>query len=193
MKLAIYGYGGHAKDVASLLKEEVTFFVDDEYSDDNAKPLSLFDPEEYKIMIAIGNSEKRKDIVNKLPQNTQFFTFIHPTVVFYDKDSVSIGEGSFIGAYCILTRNISIGKHSILNRGNEIGHDCVIGNYFSAMPGSIISGTCSIGDSVYIGSNSSSREKIKICDNVTIGLNSGVVKDIVESGVYVGLPCKKVK
>ena len=72
MKLAIYGYGGHAKDVASLLKEKVTFFVDDEYSNDNAKPISLFDPEEYKIMIAIGDSQKRRNIVNRLPQNTQF-------------------------------------------------------------------------------------------------------------------------
>jgi len=44
-----------------------------------------------------------------------------------------------------------------------------------------------------MGNNSSIREKINICDNVTIGLNSGVVKDINEGGVYVGLPVKKIK
>ena len=37
------------------------------------------------------------------------------------------------------------------------------------------------------------REKISICDDVIIGLNSGVVGDIVESGVYVGTPAKKIK
>jgi serine acetyltransferase len=61
------------------------------------------------------------------------------------------------------------------------------------MPGSILSGDVIIKDQVYIGTNSSVREKISICDNVTIGLNSGVVKDINESGTYVGSPLKKIK
>lgn len=46
-------------------------------------------------------------------------------------DNIEISEGSFIGAYSILTTNVKIGKHSILNRGNHIGHDCRIGDYFS--------------------------------------------------------------
>ena len=61
------------------------------------------------------------------------------------------------------------------------------------MPGSILSGDVIIKDQVYIGTNSSVREKISICDNVTIGLNSGVVKNINESGTYVGSPLKKIK
>jgi serine acetyltransferase len=56
-----------------------------------------------------------------------------------------------------------------------------------------LSGDVIIKDQVYIGTNSSVREKISICDNVTIGLNSGVVKDINESGTYVGSPLKKIK
>ena len=32
-----------------------------------------------------------------------------------------------------------------------------------------------------------------VCDSVTIGLNTGVVKDIYESGTYVGTPAKKIK
>jgi UDP-3-O-[3-hydroxymyristoyl] glucosamine N-acyltransferase len=61
------------------------------------------------------------------------------------------------------------------------------------MPGSIISGNCKIGDSVYLGSNSSVREKTKITDDIIVGLNSGVVKNITESGTYVGVPAKRIK
>jgi UDP-3-O-[3-hydroxymyristoyl] glucosamine N-acyltransferase len=61
------------------------------------------------------------------------------------------------------------------------------------MPCSVVSGNCTIGNRVYLGTNSSIREKIEICDDVTIGLNSGVVKNIKESGVYVGSPSKKIK
>jgi UDP-3-O-[3-hydroxymyristoyl] glucosamine N-acyltransferase len=61
------------------------------------------------------------------------------------------------------------------------------------MPGSIVSGNCNIGNEVYLGTNSSVREKINISDNVLVGLNSGIVSNINESGVYVGLPAKKIK
>jgi UDP-3-O-[3-hydroxymyristoyl] glucosamine N-acyltransferase len=108
-------------------------------------------------------------------------------------DNVEIGEGSFIGAYSILTTNIKIGKHAILNRGNHIGHDCEIGNYFSAMPGAIVSGNVKIYDVVYMGNNSSIKEKMSIHSLSTIGMNSAVVKHIEETGVYAGIPAVKIK
>jgi UDP-3-O-[3-hydroxymyristoyl] glucosamine N-acyltransferase len=101
-------------------------------------------------------------------------------------DNVEIGVGSFIGAYSILTTNIKIGSHTLLNRSNHIGHDCIIGDYFSAMPGSIVSGNVHIGNKVYLGTNSSIKEKLTIIDDVLIGLNTGIVKSINKSGTYVG-------
>ena len=61
------------------------------------------------------------------------------------------------------------------------------------MPGAIISGNVNVGDYVYLGTNSSIREKLNITKSVTIGLNSGVVKDISTPGVYAGVPVKKIK
>ena len=185
MKLALFGYGGHAREVASQIDQKVTFFVDDEYANDVAKPISKFNPEEYVMMVAVADSKDRFDIVQKLPKETQYFIYIHPTVLIMD-DNIELGEGSFIGANSILTTNIKIGKHAILNRANHIGHDCSIGNYFSAMPGSIVSGNVIIGDEVYLGTNASIKEKLSIVNNVTIGLNTCIVKNIDEEGVYVG-------
>jgi sugar O-acyltransferase (sialic acid O-acetyltransferase NeuD family) len=192
MKRALVGYGGHAREVMVQMGEKLTCFVDDKYVNKYTKPISEFNPEEYTLMVAVADSQDRYDIVNRLPKETKYFTFIHPTVQIMD-DNIEIGEGSFLGAYSILTTNIKIGKHSILNRGNQIGHDCNIGDYFSAMPVAIVSGNVNIGNIVYMGNNSSIREKITICDNVTIGLNGGVVKNINEEGVYGGVPVKKIK
>ena len=192
MKIALFGYGGHAREVASQIDQEVTFFVDDKYSNQIAKPISQFDPLEYKMLVAVADSEDRFDIIQKLPAETKYFTYIHPTALIMGKD-VTIGEGSFIGAYSILTTNIKIGKHSILNRGNQIGHDCRIGDYFSAMPNSVVGGNVDITDRVYIGSCSNIREKIKINSNCKIGMNAAVVKDIEEPGIYVGVPANKIK
>ena len=189
MKLALFGYGGHAREVAAQIDDEITFFVDDEYSDGDIKPISEFDPSKYLMMVAVAESSDRSNIVDKLPKETKYFSFIHPTALIMSKDVV-IGEGSFIGANSILTTNIQIGKHAILNRGNQIGHDCIIGNYFSAMPGAIVSGNVHIGNRVYLGTNSTIIEKKEILHDIKIGANGVVIKDIESSGTYVGCPVK---
>ena len=190
----LIGNGGHAREVMSQIGLNLTRFVDDEFwteGDDRLLPLSKFDSSKYIVMIAVGNSNDRYNIYKKLPSETKYFTFVHPTSLILDHN-IEIGEGSFIGAHSILTTNIKIGKHALLNRGNQIGHDCTIGDFFSAMPGSIVSGNVKLGERVYIGTNSSIKEKVTIANDVTIGLNSGVVSDINISGVYGGIPCKKI-
>jgi sugar O-acyltransferase (sialic acid O-acetyltransferase NeuD family) len=197
MELAIYGYGGHAREVAAQILQctqyiNITFFVDDEYANEFTKPISEFEWYKYMMIVAVADSKHRYDIVQRLPKGTRYHTFIHPTALLMDKN-IEIGEGSFIGANSILTTNIKLGKHAILNRGVQIGHDTEIGDYFSAMPGVVISGNVKIHDCVYIGTNSSVKEKISIHSSTTIGLNSGVVKHIEEPGVYAGTPTKLIK
>lgn len=190
MKKALIGYGGHAREVMAQMRKQLPCFVDDQYVTKDTLSLFSFNPDEYEVMVAVGSSKDRYDIVQKLPKQTKYFTFIHPTVLIMD--GVKIGEGSFIGAYSILTTNIKIGKHALLNRGNQIGHDCVIGDYFSAMPGVIVSGNVTINDCVYIGTNASIKEKLSIHSFTTIGLNSGVVRNINKPGIYAGTPAKLI-
>jgi sugar O-acyltransferase (sialic acid O-acetyltransferase NeuD family) len=194
MKLALFGYGGHAREVAAQMGKDVnvTFFVDDIYAKGDVKPISEFEPKKYLMMVAVADSKDRAEIVSKLPEGTEYFTFIHPTAQIMS-DDVIMGEGSFIGANSILTTNIRMGNHAILNRGNHIGHDCIIGDYFSAMPGAIVSGNVHIGNMVYLGTNSSIIEKKYLLHDIKIGANGVVVKDITSSGTYMGCPVKKLK
>ena len=196
-KLGLFGGGGHADEVEFQLQCnwelcKVDFwYVDDKYVTEKLRPISEYNYENTALIVAVGDSKKRFDVVCRLPKNTTYYFFIHPTVVF--SDSVEFGVGGFIGAYSVLTTNIIIGEHCLLNRGVHIGHDCVIGDFFSAMPGAVVSGNVNIGNRVYLGNNSSIREKITICDDVIIGMNSAVVKNITEPGTYAGVPAKKIK
>jgi sugar O-acyltransferase (sialic acid O-acetyltransferase NeuD family) len=192
MKLALFGYGGHAREATCQIEQEVTFFVDDQYSNDIAKPISEFNPEEYMMIVAVADSKDRADIVAKLPKETKYFTFIHPSVHIMD-DNIQVGVGSFIGANSILTTNIKLGNHALLNRGNHIGHDSVAGDFFSMMPNAVVGGNVTLGENVYLGSCSNVREKINITSDVLIGMNAAVVKDINKSGTYVGVPAQKIK
>lgn len=191
MKKVLIGNSGHAREVMAQMGVKLDRFVDDQYVDDETFSISELDPKKHVVMVAVANPRDRFEIVERLPKGIQFFTFIHPTAIIMD--NVEIGEGSFIGAYSILTTNIKIGSHAILNRGNHIGHDCKIGSYFSAMPGAIVSGNVTIYDLVYIGTNSSIREKLSVHSLTTIGMNSAVVKDVEYPGTYIGCPAKIVE
>ena len=187
MKLALFGYGGHAREAAAQIDQEVTFFVDDQYANDIAKPISEFDPEKHMMMVAVADSKDRSEVVKKLPKQTKYFTYIHPSVHIMD-DNIEIGHGSFIGANSILTTNIKLGNHALLNRGNHVGHDSITGDYFSMMPCAVIGGNVTLGDNVYLGSCSNIREKINVNSHVVIGMNAAVVKNIEVPGVYIGVP-----
>ena len=195
MKKAIIGAGGFAREVKSQIGiDDLICFVDDKYFFGNefTRPLSEFNTSEYEVVIAIGDPFIRYEMSKKLPVDTKYFTFIHPSAQILDKNII-IGHGSIICAGSILTTNIEIGNHCHLNLHTTIGHDCRIGDYFTTAPGVKVSGNCNIGSKVYIGTNASIKEKINICSDAIIGLNSGVVKDITESGTYIGTPSKKLK
>jgi len=198
MKKGIIGAGGFGKEIYWSLsmreRANTVFFVDDEYWDDSNEkilPLSSFDSDKYEVVIAIADSYHRERIVNSLPKNTKFFTHIHPTAQIHG-DDVEIGPGSIICAGSIITTNVKIGKHAHINLITTIGHDCVIGDYFTTAPGVQISGNEKIGNRVYFGTRSCIKQKLTICDDVIIGMNAGVVKNITEPGTYIGTPAKKI-
>lgn len=196
MKKAIIGAGGFAREVKAQIEDNtIKCFVDDQYykqNDEHVYPLSEFDPTEYEVVVAIGDPRLRFDMIQRLPKETKYFTYKHPSAQIIGNDII-IGKGSIICAGVIITTNVTIGNHAHLNLHTTIGHDCIIGDYFTTAPGAKISGICRIHDCVYVGTNASIKEKINIHSLTTIGLNAGVVKHINEPGIYIGTPAKKIK
>jgi sugar O-acyltransferase (sialic acid O-acetyltransferase NeuD family) len=207
-KICIVGAGGFAREVLCCLidgiattnlkiEEIACFMVKDEQFKENkimgvdVIPQSKFDPALYTVVVAIGDPLLRKTVVEGLPSQTTFATIIHPSAII--SEWVEIGEGSIVTAGTILTCNIKIGKHAHLNLHTTIGHDCIIGDFFTTAPAANISGNCTFGDCVFLGTNSAVRQGVKICDNVTIGMGGVVVKDISEEGVYIGNPLKRLE
>ena len=199
MKKGIIGAGGFGREVywglSFIERVNTKFFVDDKYWDGKNNlilPISKFNPNEYEVVIAIGEPRDRFDMVQRLPKETKYFTHIHSTVQILGED-VEIGEGSIVCAGTIITTNVKLGKHAHLNLHTTIGHDCEIGDYFTTAPGAKISGNCKIYDCVYVGTNASIKQRLSIESFTTIGSNAAVVKDIEEPGVYAGVPVKKIK
>uniref|UniRef100_A0A6C0D0N6 PglD N-terminal domain-containing protein n=1 Tax=viral metagenome TaxID=1070528 RepID=A0A6C0D0N6_9ZZZZ len=193
MKKALIGHGGHAKEVMSIMEQQMVCFIDDDYyfnhvdKEDSSswiRPLSTLDPTEFCVMVCIGDSATRKAVVSRLPKGIHYFSFIHPSSVINPSDQ-PIGEGIFIGPFCSMIATKRLGSHSILVRACHIGHDCEIGDYFSMMPGSILSGNVCVGDCVYLGAQSCVKENVSITHHVMVGMGTVVIRDIEHPGMYV--------
>lgn len=174
--LQIIGRGGFAREVAAYTAAETVMRLSNE------------DLNDLPTVIAIGDSQDRARIATELPYleytKVQAQALVHP--------SSKIGEGSIICPYSVVTVDCIIGKHLQLNLGVTVGHDCKIGDFFTAAPKASISGNVTIGDRCYLGSNAVIKQGVTICDDVTIGAGCIVTKDITEAGTYVGIPAKKI-
>ncbi len=208
-KLLIVGASGFGKEVLfcfqdclSIAKDglsEVACFMETpEFCRENESVLGVpvipegdFDPALFEVIVGIGDPNTRRKVVNGLPNETTFKTLIHPSAVV--SDWVDVGPGSIITAGCVVTTDITLGAHTQLNLLTTVGHDAVAGDYFTTAPGAKISGSCHFGERVYIGTNAAVRQGIRICDDVTVGMGAMVIRDIDESGVYVGSPAKRLR
>lgn len=140
---------------------------------------------------AVGSAKVRKIIIGKLKDsNVKFATVIDPAAIVSNR--VEIGEGTIICAGTIITVDIKIGKHVIINLNCTLGHDDVIADYVTVYPSVNISGNVTVGECSELGTGMQIIQGKNIAPNTIIGAGAVVVKDLNESGTYVGSPAKKI-
>ena len=120
-----------------------------------------------------------------------------------------IGDNTFIGPFVEIQKDVKIGQnckiqsHSFICELVTIGDNSVIAHGVMFINDLFSTGkpangnkdfwkSTTIGNNVSIGSNATILP-VDICDNVVIGAGSVVTKNIIESGIYVGNPAKKIR
>ncbi len=210
-KLIIIGASGFGREVAWLVErinsKEPTWdligFIDDNdeiqgNSINGYKVLGKTDnvndyPDAY-FVCAVGASKTREKIINKVKSinsNILFATLIDPSVE--KSELVQIGEGTIICAHTIITVNISIGNHVIINLDCTVGHDAILKDFVTLYPSVNVSGITHIGHGVELGTGMQIIQGKKVGDHTIIGAGAVVVKDIPENCTAVGSPAKPIK
>jgi sugar O-acyltransferase (sialic acid O-acetyltransferase NeuD family) len=204
--LIIYGAGGLGRELLSLVKAlndfEIAGFVDDVLpSNTLVAGMKVLGGIEYlnaiasnvNVVLAFGDptikSLKAAQIKNKY---VHYPVLVHPTVVLQDRDTIRLGEGSVICAGAVLTTEILVGKHVLINLNVTIGHDCRIENYVSIMPGVNIAGEVFVGEEVMIGAGTSILNKITIGNQSKVGMGSVVIRNVDSRTMVAGVPAKPI-
>ena len=147
---------------------------------------------EVYAVCAIASARIRKNIIDKFRGSKIIFTsLIDPSVL--TSERVEIGSGAIICAGTILTVNIKIGNYAIVDVNSTRGQDSEIEDFVTLYPSVNISGNCIVGECSELGTGMQIIQGKKISRDCIIGAGAVVVKDITESGTFVGCPARKIK
>ncbi|MEO7104512.1 MAG: acetyltransferase [Gemmatimonadaceae bacterium] len=206
-KMAIYGAGGFAREVAWLLsaaKPHLVFdfvgFIEDA-ADPNrevdGKPVlswerfSLSYPDAV-VAIGVGKPQAREKLALRCSAaGFDFPILIHDSVAM--SDSVQLGSGSIVCCGSILTVNITVGNHVHVNLDCTVGHDARIDDFATLSPGVHVSGNVHIGQSAFIGTgativNGTAADPLVIGAGCVIAAGACVTKNTEENCLYAGVP-----
>lgn len=198
IKLILYGVGKFAEYVHYVLKNDsaydiIAFTVENAFFSDELQmpenlPLINFDkiqevypPNQFEMMIAVGNNTIREKIFNRAKnEGYSFGSYISSKAVTWG--NIEIGENTFISEDCGIQPFVSIGNNTILI-GPRIGHHSTIGNNV-LMSCSYLAGNVSIGDNCFLGLNSSIKEKVRIGKNNIIGMNAVITSSTKDNEIF---------
>lgn len=207
-KFYIIGAGGLGKEAYFIINRFCNLYKKDLYLDSyidesldkigkllygvEIKPLSGIE-DGSRYVVAMGDVQPRikfSTYVEKTFGNVKPFSLISDNL---NGINYKIGDGSIVFPDVTLTADVNVGKFCVIYQNCSINHDSSVGNFTTLCPNVNIAACSSVGDCCYIGVGSTISNKVSICDNVVLGANTCVVKNICESGLYVGTPARKIK
>jgi sugar O-acyltransferase (sialic acid O-acetyltransferase NeuD family) len=159
----------------------------------NDDDIPKFIEQGYSFLVTMGHmgkAERRNLLFDKIKSLDGKLPVIKAPSAFVSKRA-KIQDGTIIMHQCIINADSSIGNNCIINNKALVEHDSSIGNHCHISTGAIVNGDCSIGNESFIGSGTVIKNGISISNNIIIGAGSLVIKDIENSGIYIGSPVTK--
>jgi sugar O-acyltransferase (sialic acid O-acetyltransferase NeuD family) len=213
LDLVIIGAGGHGTEVLSYIGDlaregasiRIRGFVDESKAPGRWKgseilggfaELEAFLEYEgrptVRYITAIGDNRAREACVRKVDRvKLRSWTLRHPRSI--AGADVCVGPGTCLAPGSILTTNVRIGSHCIVNVGASISHDTELGDYVNVNPGAVVAGNVRLGTGCYIGAGATIIDRVSIGEWSTVGAGAVVVGDLPPHVTAVGVPAKVIK
>lgn len=210
--LVIVGAGGFGRKVADIVDRvnsaqatrqwHMIGFVDDAPSDLNLERLAkrrlpylgtvnefMENPQKVHYILGIGSPQVRELMANRFDiEGHLAATLVDPMAMIGTE--VEVGEGSVICSGAALDTNTKYGRHVQAGFNVIVGHDAKVGDFTSLSPLCAISGDCEVGDRVLIGVAATVMLGRRVGNDVIVGSNGTVARDVPDGATVKGVPAR---
>ncbi|WP_367210753.1 acetyltransferase [Sphingobacterium sp. R2] len=192
----LFGASGHGKVIAEIAESndlKIEGFIDTDLNKSSLLGYPVYhENPKYAVefVIAIGNNEVRKKIVNEI-ESSIYLTLVHPSANMSNRSS--LGDGTVVMAGATINVDVSVGQHCIVNTNACIDHDCVIEDFVHLSPNVALAGNVRVGEGTHIGIGACVIQGITIGKWVKIGAGAVIIKDIPDGCTVVGNPGRIIK
>jgi sugar O-acyltransferase (sialic acid O-acetyltransferase NeuD family) len=145
-----------------------------------------------KAICAIGDPRARIAVVHQMTEaGGRFACAIHPSAVCHTNHA--LGAGTIISPGTVITVNVRIGDHVILNNNVSISHDCIIEDFATIAPCAAVTGHVHIGYGAELGANCTILPRIRIGRGALVGAGAVVTRHVAPNTVVAGVPATVVR
>jgi sugar O-acyltransferase (sialic acid O-acetyltransferase NeuD family) len=209
--LVVLGTGGFAREVHQVVEDlnqdgagwNVLGFLDDEPSRHGIQvhDLPVLGGSQWvtgrdgiAVAIGVGATAGRRRAVRRLVDThpaVEFPTLVHPLA--WVGRRIDVGIGTVVCAGSLLTTDLRLGDHVIVNLDCTIGHDTTIGDFVTMAPSVNVSGGVEVKEGSDLGTGASIIQGITIGEWTVLGAGSVVTRDLPSNVTAVGVPAKPIK
>lgn len=208
IRLVLLGAGGHASDVLGLVEDLNSMSRHIDQIDiagllvDGAADPARFEQRGVQVigaiddlasvdathfLLAAGYPASRYQIFTKLRAHDLIpATLVHP--------DARLGTGTKLSEGVVVLGGVRtsplclVKSHVYLSHGVLLGHDCIVGEFSSVLPGAVLSGGTVLGSGVTVGTNATVLEGVTLGEWCTVGAGSVVTRDVHPRTVVKGVP-----
>ena len=186
------GVGREALDACLAAGIRVTGFVDDGLAGRTTRGLPVIPPDDVEpsaYVVGVASSEIRRQLATRLEQRgCHPRTVVHPHAIVGPE--TTLGPGCLVLGGAHVSSSVSIGSHSQVHYNATVGHDTVLHDFVSVLPGANVSGNVVLEDDVTVGSGAVVLQGLRVGAGAFVGAGAVVTHDVAPGAVVVGSPAR---
>jgi sugar O-acyltransferase (sialic acid O-acetyltransferase NeuD family) len=199
MQLYIAGAGGFGRetlDVALALGVSVDAFLDDHLVGEQRRGLPVLSPDaaatDARFVVAIADPNGRRLVVARLLKaGLSPHTLVHPRATVAPE--ATLGEGCVVLAGAYVSSSVRIGGHVQINYNATVGHDAVLEDYVTVLPGGNVSGACVLRTGATVGANAVVLQGRALGVDAFVGAGAVVTRDVPDATRVAGVPARPLR